>query len=60
VLEENEDGEDLGGMESGAAATLACAAAQQLTLPLRFEALPKGVYRTKQVEYTHSDVSSAG
>ena len=39
-------------------ASLAGPAAQQLTLPLRLETLPKGIHRTKQVEYTHPDTSS--
>ena len=60
LLEEDEDGEDLRGMQPCCAAALACPTPQQLTLPLRLEALPKGVHGAKQVEYTHSDVSSAG
>src|SRR5262249_45915982 len=58
LLEEDQNSEDLGGMQPRCAASLACAAAQQFTLPLRFEALPKGGYGAKEVEYTHRDTSS--
>jgi hypothetical protein len=58
LLEEDEDGEDLGGMQPCCAAALACPAPQQLTLPPRLEPLPKGIYRAKEIEYTHRDTSS--
>jgi hypothetical protein len=60
VLEEDENGEDLRWVQPGCPAALACAASQQLTLPLRLEALPKGGDGAKAVEYPHSDVSSVG
>ena len=52
LLEENEDREDLGGMESGAASTMSSPRRQQLALPERFKALPKGVHGAIQIEYT--------
>jgi hypothetical protein len=58
LLEEDEDGEDLGGMQPCCAAALACPAAQQLTLPPRLEALPKGIYGAKEIESTQSDTST--
>jgi hypothetical protein len=60
LLEEDEDGEDLRWVQPCCPAALARPAAQQLTLPLRLEALPKGGDGAKEVEYTHSDVSSVG
>jgi len=57
LLEEDEDGQDLCWVEPRGSTSLACAAAQQLALPLRLEPLPKGIHRTEQVEYTHCDTS---
>jgi hypothetical protein len=58
LLEHDEDRQDLGRMQPRRASPLACATAQQLALPLRLEAVPKGIHRTEQVEYTHTDTSS--
>jgi hypothetical protein len=58
LLEEDEDGQDLRWVQPRGSTSLACAAAQQLTLPLRLEALPKGIHRTEQVEYPHTATSN--
>src|SRR5262249_38058827 len=60
LLEENEDGEDLGRMQSGCPTTAALAGGEQFAFPQRLKALPKGVHRAKEVEHIHHDTSSSG
>jgi hypothetical protein len=45
-------------MQPGRPAALACPTPQQLALPLRLEALPKGISGAKEIEYPHRDTSS--
>jgi hypothetical protein len=58
LREEDEDGEDLRGVQPGRSPSLTCPAAQQLPLPLRLEALPNGGNGAKEIEYTHTDTSN--
>jgi hypothetical protein len=60
VLEEDQDGEDLGGVQPGRSSTAALSRRHEFAVPQRLTALPKRLHRAKQVEYTQSDVSSAG
>jgi len=57
LLNEDQDREDLGGMQPGRSSPLTSAAAQQLALPLRLKALPKGSDGAKEIEYPHRDTS---
>jgi hypothetical protein len=58
LLKEDEDGEDLRRVQPCWAAALACPAAQQLALPLRRKALPKGRHGAKESESTHRATST--
>jgi hypothetical protein len=60
LLNEDEHGQDLGGVQPRRSASLPFPRGQQFTLPQRLEALPKPIHRAKQVEYTHSDAASSG
>ena len=55
LLEKDQDGEDLGGMQPCRASTVALPDCEQLAVPQGLEALPKRIHRAIQVEYTHGD-----
>jgi len=60
LLEENQDGEDLGRIQACRSSTASLPRRQELALPPWLKPLPKGVHGAVQIEYTHEQYLQFG